>query len=71
MREFLTYTIYDHPSDYPELFVVRIFRNEEPDPAPFIKSPELQVIRDHLTRMGLMPIPRDETDAPSIIETWI
>jgi len=67
----ITYTVYDHPTDYPELYVVRVFRNEIPDEAPFIKSPELQIIRDHLTRMGLVPIPRSPEDDKVIIETWI
>lgn len=71
------YTIYDHPIDFPEEFVVRAWRIIEgsldpiPDQNIFIKHKDLECIRKELFDMGLVCIPRSESDSPGIVETWI
>lgn len=71
------YTIYDHPSDYPEHFVARrwsLVGNQDParpDPGPVVAiGLTLDEVRGLLPR-GLTCIGRDAGDDPVIVETWL
>jgi hypothetical protein len=72
-----TYTIYDHPSEFPNDFVVRRFTIVRTSPIPvpdetiFYKSHDLKEIRMKMYRMGLTRIVRDPSDPPRVLETWI
>lgn len=70
------YTIYDHPIDFPDHFVVRAYfiysGNTEPVPDRFVKLyKDLESARERLRQMGLYRIPRDPSDKQAIVETWI
>lgn len=69
------WTIFDHPTDFPDHYVARenILRNDNTyGPSEnFIQSTDLEVVREQLLHMGKTPIPRDPSDQANIIETWI
>ena len=65
------YTIYDHPRDYPDGFVVREW---EIDASQMTSrrawtAPTLETARE-LIPVGLFRIPRADNDDPVIVETW-
>jgi hypothetical protein len=74
-------TIYAHPTDYPEGFVLRRWYvgtaapGQEPAPVPSAvsyKCPSLEAAREMAVRMGgSIPLPRMPGDAPCIVETWV
>ena len=69
------FTVYDHPLDYPDYYVVRgwtvekgwVVRHEK----LAMMSLDLESIRIALARQGLTCVPRSRGDDPAIIETWI
>jgi hypothetical protein len=68
------YTVYDHPLDYPDDFVVRrwiigpgTYRGE---PSLFARGRTLDEVRGHLPG-GLFCLNREPGDDPAIVETWI
>lgn len=67
------YTIYDHPLDCPESWVVREWQikrgSAEPVPGPAWTAPTLQAARG-LIPTGLFCLPREADDDPVIVETW-
>ncbi len=70
------YTIYDHPSDFPNSFVVKRwvdFAGGTPvqDEEFLITSLDLESCRDIMHAKGLYNLGRDNTDDHTIIETWI
>ena len=71
------YTIYDHPTDYPQDIVVKkwmVFKNI-PEPVQDEKFralfQELDNARDFLKAMNLTCIPRSAEDDFKIVESWI
>ena len=64
-----TWTVYDHPADYPGLFVARLFIDGRVTSTALFAS-SLEEIRAKLPR-GLYPLPRSPADSPSIVETWL
>ena len=68
------WTIYDHPTDFPEHYVARewiaahgtVHKTEN-----FIMSKNLDMLRGELQSMHKYPIERAPTDDPKIVETWI
>lgn len=71
------YTIYDHPSDYPDQYVIKKWDvqkgNTEPvqDPRYVYAGTDLEVCRDQMRNMGLVLMPREDSDDIVIIESWI
>lgn len=63
------WTVYDHPLDYPEYFVVR--RWELTSPREHYLFASLGKAQAFLVSKGLARLPRFEQDDPKIIETWI
>lgn len=66
------YTIYDHPKDYPNHFVVRIWVSENgkvTTPACWCRVSLLEA-RNSIPD-GKHQLPRDQADDPVIVETWI
>lgn len=72
-RELLFWTVYDHPLDFPEAFVVRAHRvtagRSEPTDKIFV-APTLEEVRT-LVPPGLHRLNRRPDDDPKIVETWI
>jgi hypothetical protein len=72
---FKVYTVYDHPTDYPDYYVVRTWSSVDTKPTPdlelFMQDKSLDVIREKLRSMGLVCIDRDGTDDGVIVESWI
>lgn len=76
------YVVYDHPRDYPDWFVCRIwFVYDAPAGGPaggggalqdlFLKAETLDAIRVELESRGLHNIGRFADDDPVIVEVWI
>jgi hypothetical protein len=69
------WTVYDHPSDYPNHWVARRWVVDEAGPTTyrsdvFVRD-DLNELRDQLSRMGLFPLGRSPEDDPTIVETWL
>lgn len=67
------YTIYDHPADYPEGFVVRMFEalaGQVTEKELLGQTPTLEAARE-LIPPGLFNLGREPADDPVIVETWI
>jgi hypothetical protein len=69
------WTVYDHPTDYPNTFVARRFDidgNGATPTASIIVAPDLTTLRDILAfQMGLTCLTRSPGDDPKIVETWL
>lgn len=63
------YVVYDHPSDYPNCFVVRLWKNGQPT-LTHILAESLEQARKMIPN-GLVRIPRHVSDDPVIVETWV
>ena len=66
---FLLWTVYDHPPDYPDHFVARLFADGVETNVGFLAD-TLEALRDKLPP-GLYPLARSPSDPPSIVETWL
>ncbi|ARL77584.1 hypothetical protein [Burkholderia pseudomallei] len=67
-----SWTIYDHPLDYPDGFVARMFVGEKPTNAA-LYGRTLDAVRAVLAHMlpDLYCMPRHAGDEPHIVETWL
>ena len=65
------YVVYDHPSDYPNEYVVRRWLNDIPMPDLEYRSTEIHEVRKYLAMKGLTWLTRVEDDDDKILETWI
>ncbi len=70
-----TWTIYDHPRDHPDEFVVRefhIYRGQDPVAGPIIgRAMTLESARLLLPIEAEANLGRQPEDDPTIAETWI
>lgn len=66
-------TIYDHPTDYPEGFIGRLFITGDVNGPTMIAiaSADIEDIRERLEECGLTPLDRSESDDAKIVETWL
>ncbi len=69
------WTVYEHPTDYPDQFVARRFNIliDKPEPQAtddIVTAASLQELREMLP-IGLTRIPRLHGDEPQIVEVWI
>jgi len=74
----ISWTIYDHPRDFPHCYVARAFSidgNEEPTPTDsIIILPSLEAVdalRETFASMGLVRWPRQDDDDSVIMEVWL
>jgi hypothetical protein len=72
---FKIYTVYDHPTDYPDEYVVRTWNTgDETHPVPdtelFLRDKNLEKIRLELASMGLTCLEKDGDDDEKIVESW-
>lgn len=68
------WTVYDHPSDYPNNYVARqvlIWKDGSQTSPQFMIGPDLKMIREQLMMMGLTCIGRQPGDDPVIVEVWL
>jgi len=69
------WTVYDHPTDYPDKYVARRFDVGRDGPVPsesIIIMDDLGRLRDMLAfEMHLTCLTRSEGDDPKIVETWL
>jgi len=69
------WTIYDHPSDFPNVYVARCHIATPPDQAGptehTLECTDLQFIRAAMVGAGLTCLMRAQTDDPKIVETWL
>jgi hypothetical protein len=68
------WTIYDHPSDYPNNFVARewLVSRAGALPARMAINPDVNVLRDYIQTVlpGAVCLTRSPSDDPVIVETW-
>lgn len=67
------YVIYDHPSDYPDCFVIRRWELDEPkEIVAFTNKIEVarQLLKDTVGA-GLVNLGKYNTDDPAIAEVWV
>jgi hypothetical protein len=64
------WTVYDHPSDFPDGYVARRFDGEQPT-SDVIESADLDLVRYSLAMKGLFCLARSPGDDPVILETWL
>ena len=68
------WVIYDHPADYPDVFIARQFLIVGGDVIPTentISHRDVDEIRQKLLNHGLGLVPRFTHDDPKIVETWM
>lgn len=68
------WTIFDHPADYPDHFVVRRYEVDSAGSRPtddIRLYHELSFARAALESGGLTCIPRHPADDPCVVETWL
>lgn len=71
-NDLLTWTIYEHPDDFPNLYVVRPHSSKYACPLDLhFAHTQLAVVRGALQHLGLTCLPRAESDPPAVLETWI
>ena len=63
------WTIYDHPADHPDCFVVRLWHNEKPTVTKYLAE-TLEDARN-LIPPDKARVPRNLKDRRSIVESWI
>jgi hypothetical protein len=70
--ELCIWTVFAHPLDYPLGYVARMFVGVRPTQTA-IYGATLGEVREllSLTYPGLYCLPRDPSDHPSVIETWL
>ena len=69
-----SFTITDHPSDYPDYFVARMHLTSKgaTTAAAFaIMDRDVERLRTTLEALGLVKMDRSPEDDPVILETWI
>lgn len=69
-EHFITYAVYQNPSDYPGKFVVRRWLGEAPEEHPICVVDSLAEARKNIPSYLVMLLPA-KNDDPVIIETWI
>ena len=69
------WTVYDHPADFPAGYVARRFETGGGRPEPLATGDaftgDLVAIRAAFERCGLYRMPRQESDEPQIVESWL
>ena len=71
-NDVLVWTVYDHPRDYPEHFVVRAHSSKLFTPlTQCFKFATLEAARDALAEVGLFRLPPAPSDDVVIVETWV
>lgn len=71
-NDLLVWTIYDHPRDKPDVYVVRPHSSKEGKPmSVFFEYATIEGARAALLHVGLYRLQRSPTDDRVIVESWI
>lgn len=68
------WTVYDHPSDFPDVFVARKYlagQGVAVATDDTITSPSIEALREVFLQKGLTCIVRDASDDSKIVESWL
>lgn len=74
VSDLVLWTVYDHPSDYPDQYVARQFVvgiGGQRATDRVMAHVDLESIRAVLSHAGLVRVERHPTDDPVILETWL
>ncbi len=63
------WVVYDHPTDYPDGFIARLWLNDQPQQIT-VKGKTLTEVRQGLPP-ELIPMARSPGDDPCIVEVWL
>lgn len=72
--DIVLWTVYAQPSDYPDDWIARkwlVGLGGPPLATDDAVAGDLENIRRFMEDMGLACLPRDPSDDPTIVETWI
>ena len=72
--QFPMWVIYDHPKDFPDYFIARLWLVDDQAPQmtnSIIACKSLEELRDRMHAMRLVSLLRHPNDDPKIIETWV
>lgn len=64
------WVVYDHPTDWPEHYVARLWEGEQPT-EHIVLTTDLTLLRRHLDAQGLYCLGRSDGDDPKIVEIWL
>lgn len=66
------WTVYDHPTDFPEAFVARLWIGTDPTDQVLV-SDDLDEVRAMVAAQmpGAVCLARADGDDPKILETWL
>ena len=70
MSELTMRVVYDHPSDFPDRYVARLWEGEKPTSNVKV-SRDVEKIRRHLAGMGMVKLMRSPEEDPVIMEFWL
>ena len=68
------WTIYDHPTDYPQEFIARRHEITATGSVPtndILVSRTLDGLRAEMEMRGMYPLTREPDDDPCIVESWL
>lgn len=68
------WTVYDHPTDFPDCFVARLWLIDADGPKPStfaLKSESIDELRSALVDQGLTVLDRMPGDDAKILEVWL
>lgn len=69
-EDLVIYTIYDHPKDYPNHFVVRRWDFDKLIPLDCKLADSLNAARDLIPR-SCIRLERSSDDDPTVVENWL
>lgn len=64
------WVIYDHPTDWPDHYVARLWIGERPT-GDMVLTFDLDLMREHLASRGFVRFDRVPEDDAKIVETWL
>lgn len=64
------FAVYDHPEDYPDHCIARLFDTDRPTNI-IIKRSTVKEMQRYFRKTTLMFSPRDPKDARSLVGTWM
>ena len=65
------WTIYEHPADHPQHFVVRLWYGATPTQEFSLHASLIEAREQCVENGGSVPLARGPNDEPQIVETWI
>lgn len=63
--------VYDHPTDYPDNYVARVFEVGNPTNAVIVKDDVDEIQQDIRENTDMMFFPRESEDKPCIVGVWM